>query len=111
MSVSRFQRYMVLERIAVGGMAEVFRARGITSDGGSVPVVLKKILPHFSENEDFRRMFMDEALITAVIRHPNVVQLFDCGRLDEQLFMALELVEGVDLEKLLKRCREMKTFL
>src|SRR4051812_19218817 len=107
MSVPRFQRYMVLERIAVGGMAEVFRARGIAADGSVVPVVLKKILPHFSENEDFRKMFMDEAVITAVIRHPNVVQLYDFGRLDKQLFMALELVEGVDLEKLLRRSREL----
>src|SRR5439155_23237076 len=68
-ALSRFVRYNVLERMAIGGMAEVFRARGIGADGSSTPVVLKKILSAYSQDAEFRRMFRDEALITAVLRH------------------------------------------
>ena len=96
-----FKRYELIERIGVGGMAEVYRAHGIAADGSVVPIVIKKILPTLSGDPRFQQMFVDEARITAHLAHPNVVRLLDMGRMDDQLFLALELVEGVDLQRLL----------
>lgn len=98
-----FKRYELVERIGLGGMAEVYRANGITADGTVLPIVVKKILPSFSGDDQFRQMFIDEARITAHLEHPNLVQLLDLGRMDEQLFLALELVEGIDLQRLLAK--------
>src|SRR5688500_15620134 len=95
------RRYELFERIGVGGMAEVFRAHAVRPDGTFVPVVVKRILPTLSGDEGFRQMFVDEARITALLDHPNVVRLLDLGRMDGQLFLALELVDGIDLHKLL----------
>lgn len=90
------KRYEILERIGSGGMAEVFRAR-VLGETLTPIVVIKKILPHLSESEDFQTMFMDEARTAAALQHPNIVRLLDLGRMEDRLFMALELIEGTDL--------------
>ncbi|HVO32030.1 MAG TPA: protein kinase, partial [bacterium] len=96
--------YELIERIGIGGMAEVFLAQKILPSGGrGVPVVVKRILPHLSSDPNFRTMFVDEAKIAASLDHPNIVKLVDLGRIDDQLFLAFEYVEGADLEKLLHR--------
>lgn len=94
------KRYELLDRIGAGGMAEVFRAR-VKGETLSPTVVVKRILPHLSENEDFQRMFMDEARIAAALQHPNIVRLVDLGRMDDRLFIALEYVNGVNVEQIL----------
>ena len=99
--MASFKRYELVERIGIGGMAEVYRANGVAADGSVVPLVIKKILPTLSGDKRFQDMFVDEARITAHLAHPNVVRLLDMGRMDDQLFLALELVEGVDLQRLL----------
>src|SRR3954468_2447208 len=86
-------------------MAEVFRAR-VTSETLTPLVVIKKILPEHSANPDFQKMFMDEARIAAALQHPNIVRLLDLGRMDEQLFIALEYIDGTDLERVLAQLRE-----
>jgi WD40 repeat protein len=96
------KRYEILDRIGIGGMAEVFRARAIFEGDGPTTVVVKRILPHLSENPDFQSMFMDEARIAAALQHPNIVRLLDLGRIDGQLFIALEFVDGQDLERIVK---------
>ncbi|HVO29262.1 MAG TPA: serine/threonine-protein kinase, partial [bacterium] len=101
------KRYELLDRIGVGGMAEVFRAR-VKGDTTGPIVVVKRILPHLSEDDDFRRMFMDEARIAAALQHPNIVRLVDLGRMEQSLFIALEYVDGMNLEQLLARLADAK---
>jgi serine/threonine protein kinase len=100
-----FGRYELIERIAIGGMAEVFRARTVGASGFEKEIVIKRILPRFSEDEVFVKMFSDEARIVAKLHHPNIVQVFDFDVVDGLYFIAMELVEGSDLRTLLKRAR------
>lgn len=97
----RIGRYELFDRIGIGGMAEVFRARAYGAEGFQKNVVLKRILPHLSHDAEFKSMFVDEAKITVALQHANIVQVLDLGQIDEQLFIAMELVEGTDLGRLM----------
>jgi serine/threonine protein kinase len=101
-----FGPYRLLERVAVGGMAEVFRAKRSGVEGFEKVVAVKRILPHLSDNKEFVDMFVDEAKMVAGLAHPNIVQIFDLGRLDESYFIAMEYVHGRDLRSIQKRARE-----
>jgi len=93
-------RYVLLERIGVGGMAEVFRAMSRGAEGFERPIAIKRILSHLVEDEDFVRMFVDEAKIAVQLQHPNIVQVLDLGRDDREYFIAMEYVQGKDLRGL-----------
>ncbi len=93
-----FGKYLLIKRLAVGGMAELFLAQ---EPPRSELVVIKRILPYLSEEPEFVQMFLDEARIAAQLHHPNVVQVFELGRIDESIFIAMEYVEGVDLRRIL----------
>jgi eukaryotic-like serine/threonine-protein kinase len=95
-----FGRYVLEERIAMGGMAEIFRARMSTA-GFEKRLCIKRILPHYLEQEDFVNMFRDEAALAARLQHTNIVQVFDFGTEEETLYLAMELVDGADLRRLL----------
>lgn len=98
-----FGRYILLNRIAVGGMAEVFRAslRGI---GGFEKIVaIKRLHPNFSEDRQFIRMLLDEAKISAQLTHVNIAQIYDFGVVDDHYFIAMEFLEGKDLFQLLRK--------
>ena len=101
-----FGKYRLVRRIAFGGMAEVFLARLIGEEGFEKIVVLKRILPQFSADPDFTRMFIDEALLAAKLTHPNIVQVYDFGQVDDIYFIAMEYVDGVDLRKLIRAAIE-----
>ncbi len=101
-----FGPYRLLERVAVGGMAEVFRAKRSGVEGFEKVVAVKRILPHLSDNKEFVDMFVDEAKMVAGLAHPNIVQIFDLGRLDDSYFIAMEYVHGRDLRTIQKRARE-----
>ncbi len=98
-----FGKYELLERIAVGGMAEVFRAESCSIGGFRKPVALKRVLPHLSGDAEFVSLFIQEAKLTVSLAHGNVVQVFDFGRIDSTYFLAMELVEGPDLTRVLTR--------
>ena len=83
-------------------MAEIYRARFEGAEGFSKEVVIKRILPHFSEDESFVAMFADEARLAARLTHPNVVPIFDFGYEDDSYFIAMEYVDGMDLRALLQ---------
>ena len=89
-----FGRYVLVDKIAVGGMAEVFKAKSFSEGGFEKLLVIKRILQHLSENEDFVEMFIDEAKITVELQHPNIVQIFDFGKTGANWYIAMELVEG-----------------
>jgi serine/threonine protein kinase len=91
-----FGKYELLERVGAGGMAEVFRAVVRGAEGFEKEVCIKRILPMFTEDEDFVRMFIDEAALASKLHHANIVQTLDFDKIDGQYYIALEFVEGRD---------------
>ena len=96
------QRYKVLEKIASGGMAEVFRAESAGLEGFKKTVAIKRVLPHLSEKKQFIGMFLDEARVSAQLSHSNCVQVFDIGVGDNTYFIVMEYVDGADLKGLIE---------
>ncbi|MBL8919656.1 MAG: serine/threonine protein kinase [Myxococcaceae bacterium] len=103
----QFGKYELIERIAAGGMAEIFRARFSPAPGVVKPVVIKKILPHYAANRAFIAMFTNEARIVMGLSHGNIAQVFDFGDVDGDWYLAMELVDGQPLSKVVKRMRAM----
>ena len=102
----RFGQYTLLEKIAVGGMAEVWKARMRGVEGFQKTVAIKKILPHMTDNAEFVGMFIDEAKLAAQLSHPNIVHIYDLGKLGRDFYIAMEYVEGKDLRSLLNAARK-----
>ena len=94
--------YVIDRRLATGGMAEVFVAHREGPHGFTKRVALKRILPQYAGDPDFVSMFIDEAKVAARLEHPNVVQVFDFGEHSGSLFLAMELVEGTNVNRLLR---------
>ncbi len=98
--------YTLMERVAGGGMAEVFKAKRTGVEGFEKIVAVKRILHHLLDNQEFVEMFIDEAKVVAGLTHPNIVQIFDLGKLDETYFIAMEYVHGRDLRTILRRAKD-----
>jgi hypothetical protein len=98
-------KYEVLCRLSTGGMAEIFLASQRGLAGFRKLVVLKQILPDIKGEEEFVRMFLDEARVTAAFNHPNIAQVFDLDVADGELFLAMEFVQGATLVEVAKGCR------
>lgn len=96
------QRYQVLERIAAGGMAEVFRGESAGIEGFRKKVAIKRVLPKLSANRDFINMFLDEARLCAYLSHSKCVQVFDIGQSAGAHFIVMEYVDGADLQAVLE---------
>ncbi|MCA9667724.1 MAG: serine/threonine protein kinase [Myxococcales bacterium] len=96
--------YQLVRRLAVGGMAEVFLARWVDPPAGEAAkrLVVKRILPHLEDRQQFVRMFLDEARLTAQLFHPNVVQIHDFGKADGVHYIAMEYIDGLSLRQLLR---------
>jgi len=97
-----FGRYQLVERLAVGGMAELFVAAAPGEHGFQKKVVIKRLLPHLIEDATYKAMFIDEAKLTARLVHPKIAQTFELGKVDEALFIAMEYVDGIDVLALLR---------
>jgi eukaryotic-like serine/threonine-protein kinase len=102
-----FGKYYLLERINVGGMAEVFRAKSFGVEGFERLVAVKRILPNIAEDRDFIKMFIDEAKIAVQLNHANIAQIFDLGVVDNAYYIALEHIHGRDLRATFDRCRQL----
>jgi serine/threonine protein kinase len=102
----RFGRYVLLDRIGAGGMAEVFRAVMPGVEGFRRTFVVKRILAARAQAADFVEMFVQEARIGALLNHPNIVQVYDFGNVDGNYFLAMEYLRGRDLSALTRRLRE-----
>ena len=96
------QRYQLLERIAVGGMAEVFRAKSHGSHGFEKTLAIKRILPGLARDPEFEQRFIAEAKMAVTLSHANIVQVLDFSRFGESLYIVMEFVDGVDLAALLE---------
>jgi serine/threonine protein kinase len=99
--MDRIGPYILKERIAMGGMAELFKADYQREDGFRRTVAIKRIRPHLAENDDFIKMFTREARLAALLQHPNIVQIFDYGKIDNAYFIAMEYVDGKNLGEIL----------
>jgi serine/threonine protein kinase len=100
-----FGKYFLLDRINVGGMAEIFKAKAVGVEGFEKLVAIKKILPSIAEDDEFISMFIDEAKIAVQLSHANIGQVFDLGRIDESYFIAMEYVHGRDMRSVFERLR------
>jgi len=100
-------RYRITERIASGGMAEVFRGVAESLQGFRKNIAIKRVLPALTQNKKFVAMFLDEARLSLSLQHANIVQVFDIGHTDDTYFIVMEYVDGVDLKTLLEWRRRM----
>ena len=101
-------KYKLLRRIAVGGMAEIFLAEYPGPAGFSRRVAIKRILPHRADDAEFIEMFLNEARLAAMLQHPNIVQIYDLGEINQTYFLSMEFVEGYDLGQILDQIEAKK---
>ncbi|MBM4379046.1 MAG: serine/threonine protein kinase, partial [Deltaproteobacteria bacterium] len=99
----RFGKYTLLDRIAVGGMAEIFLARQAGLEGFEKTIVIKRIRPHLSKQGSFVKMFLNEAKLAAQLNHPNIVQIYDLGKINESYFIAMEYIFGRDMRRIIPK--------
>lgn len=100
--MDRIGPYQLHQKVARGGMAELFLADYVREDGFRRKVAVKRILPHLAGNQDFIKMFTREARVAALLQHPNVVQIFDYGNIENAYFIAMEFIDGKNLGEVLK---------
>src|SRR5690606_2374786 len=103
----RFGKYLILDHLVDGGMAKICRARFLGEQANKV-VAIKMVQPQFSNDEAFVRMFQDELNITFGMLHPNIMQVYDYGKTDGQLYTAMEYIHGANLKQFLARLKEKK---
>ncbi len=104
--MEQFGPYLLLRRLAQGGMSEVFVARRLDAPPQSTPVVLKRLLQELEARPDVVDMFLTEADVTAMLRHPNIVQVFDSGEADGRYYIAMEMIDGPDLAEIQRAAYE-----
>lgn len=98
---SRIGPYRLREKIAQGGMAELYKADYLRRDGFRRPMAVKRVLPHLAENQEFINMFIREARLAALLQHPNIVQIFDFGKIQNTYFIAMEYIDGLNLGQII----------
>ncbi len=103
----RFGKYTLIDRIAVGGMAEIFLARQAGLEGFEKTIVIKRIRPHLSNQKAFVKMFLNEAKLAAQLNHPNIVQIYDLGKIADTYFIAMEYIFGRDMRRIIPKADAM----
>lgn len=103
---TRFGKYSLLNRIAVGGMAEIFLARQEGLEGFEKTICIKRIRPHLSSQPNFVRMFLNEAKLAAQLNHPNIAQIYDLGRIADSYFIAMEYISGRDMSRIIPKAEK-----
>ena len=101
--MKRFGKYLLLDKISTGGMADVYRAKLVGIRGFTKTIAIKRIHPHLLERKRFLRMFTDEAKIASRLMHPNIVQIYDLGEEEGIPYIAMEYVPGRDLFRVVQR--------
>ncbi|MDP7038300.1 MAG: serine/threonine-protein kinase, partial [Myxococcota bacterium] len=103
-----FGKYLLVDRVNVGGMAEVFKGKTFGVQGFERILAVKRILPNMAEDEEFINMFVDEARIAVQLSHSNIVQIYELGKFNEQYYIAMEYVSGRDLRQILDHFKKAK---
>lgn len=102
-------KYVLLDLLGVGGMAEVFRGKLLGDKGFQKPIVIKKLLPQVARDEEMTRLFIGEARLAALLQHENIATTFDFGVLEDNYFLAMEYLFGKDLYTVMQRAKESKS--
>ena len=102
-----FGKYYLIEKLAMGGMAEIFKAKTFGIDGFEKFLVIKRILPHYSQDQQFITMLTDEAKLSVLLSHHNIVQVFDLGKVGGDYFISMEFINGSNLRDLLIRAEAL----
>jgi serine/threonine protein kinase len=102
----KFGKYQLLQKIAVGGMAELYRSKVTRDHGFEKLVAIKKILPHLTDQGNLVKAFIDEARLAAHLQHENIVQIYDFGSIAGEYFIAMEYLFGKDLRKLTDKAKK-----
>ncbi len=102
----RFGKYLLLDQIAVGGMAELYRAMITGVQGFEKLIAVKKILPHLTIEQELVNSFIDEAKLAALLHHQNIVQIYDFGSVEKSYFIAMEYLFGKDLRNVTEKAKE-----
>lgn len=104
-------RYHLLDRVAFGGMAEIYRAKTADAQGRLHLVAVKRVLSHLCEDDEFIQMLIDEARLTAMLKHENIARVYEFCRTPNEYFIAMEYVDGKDLRALLEKARQNQEWL
>lgn len=103
---AQFGKYLLVHRVGIGGMAELFLAKQTGLKGFEKVLAIKKILPHLTQDPEFVSMFVNEGKLAALLTHQHIVQIFDLGHVDGAYYLAMEYVMGKDLRAVSNRARE-----
>src|SRR3989338_3589282 len=106
-----FGQYQLIEKIAQGGMAEIFLGKARDPHGIEKPVVIKRIRPHIAASPEFVEMLVDEAKIAVMLSHGNIAQIYDLGKVADDYFIVMEYVEGKTISQVMKRLRTQGKFI
>ena len=102
----QFGKYLLIDKIGVGGMAEVYIGKITGDEGFEKLLVIKKILPHLTTEDELVKNFIDEAKIAALLQHENIIHVYDFGNIEDSYFIAMEFLFGKDLQLVIKKCSE-----
>lgn len=108
-ALEQFGKYILLERLAAGGMAEVYLSKSTGAVGVNKFVAIKRILPQYSDHQEFIEMFKEEAKIAVNLNHGNVVSIYDFGIERSQFYLVMEYVEGRNLRQILNELKKSST--
>jgi serine/threonine protein kinase/outer membrane biosynthesis protein TonB len=98
-----FGKYFLIDKLATGGMAEIYKAKTFGVDGFEKLLAIKRILPHCSEDKEFITMLIDEAKLSVLLSHTNIVQVYDLGKVGDDYFISMEFIGGYNLREVLNR--------
>ena len=102
----KFGKYTLLEKLAIGGMAEIYKAKTFGAEGFEKLLAIKKILPHAAADAEFIDMLIDEAKLSVLLSHANIVQVYDLGKVGDDYFISMEYIHGINMRDVLYRLRE-----
>lgn len=104
--IEKYGQYELIQKIATGGMAELFKARRINVEGFEKIVAIKRILPHLAEDKEFITMFIDEAKLAAQLTHQNIVQIYDLDKVNSSFYIAMEYVKGKNAKAMIQKLKK-----
>jgi len=102
----RFGKYLLVEKLATGGMAQLYRGKIVGVQGFEKYIAIKMILPHLAEEKELVNSFIDEAKLAALLNHQNIVQIYDFGSMENSYFITMEFLHGKDLRHVLAKSKE-----
>ncbi len=102
----QFGKYLIIDKIAAGGLAELFKSKVSGAQGFEKLIAIKTILPHLAQDNELIRCFIDEAKLAALLNHQNIVQIYDFGDFEGTFYIAMQYLYGKDLRRVIDRAKE-----